>query len=207
MGYLSPDEVKAYAGNPDLDETRLIFLIDAASRAIDRYCLRTFATATATRLYDFQNPVMLTLRDDAVSVSQVADNSGQTFDVNDYVLYPLSGPPYHNIALLPPAKLKYVDTTFGAVSVTGVWGYAAAVPDDVKHACMLLVLHEYGQFDRGALNAVSANGLSFTFKPDADALPGEVLKYIKHYRRVRIASISVEAGSKYDTMSNYGILS
>lgn len=124
-------------------DTRLLALLEAASRWIDGYCGRDFAATAAERQFDGNGDAVLFLPD-LVSVSRLRTRApGANADADAwadwpagaYLLYPLDaaptqpgGRPYTRIAAAAGAGRRFPSGR-AAVSITGVWGYGSVRQD------------------------------------------------------------------------------
>ena len=97
MGYCTVKEVREFNQDPDMDAGVLRLLVDPIAQAIDKYCRRTFDTATASRSYDMHDTKSIRLRDDLISLTSVTTNAGQTFTSAELTLRPKAGPPFARI--------------------------------------------------------------------------------------------------------------
>jgi hypothetical protein len=201
--YCTTTDVKA---NPDLGisstdittyDVVLSALITQASRMIDEHLGRwpnffSPSTDAATRFYTAFDNLVLDI-DEAVSVTAVAVSEGgevtstgyTTWAATDYLLGP-----YNYAALGEPIRWIEVDTLNGSqfsfygyprgVSVTGIFGYSAAVPETVKRACIAQVVFMFMQ-DKQAYQNQSAGGDvgSLFFNGDLHPL---VKKLLEPYR-------------------------
>ena len=116
----------------DAHDGRLLGLLEAASRWIDGYCGRHFATMHGERRFDGRGRATLTVSD-LVSVSElrVRDASGrwESWPSADWLLYPLNaaptepgGRPYTRILLASSERRRFPLNRAG-VAVSGIWGY------------------------------------------------------------------------------------
>jgi hypothetical protein len=194
QGYTTLSEVKAILRITDnVDDSLLETCIESASRQIDTHCERVFSYSTATRVYAPMDSY-LTEIDDLISLTtlKTASAADSVFDTTwtatDYQLEPLNGrsggayAPYTTIR----AVGDYLYTMQGqeaTVQVQGVFGYATAVPTDVKQACNLLAIRQFKRYDSplgvagfGDIGVVRVSRVD----PDIEAL-------LAPYRKVRFA--------------------
>ena len=115
----------------DTHDTRLLGMLEAASRWIDGYCGRQFAAVHGERRFDGTGKASLTVPD-LVSVSEVrvrvASGEWVVWSSGDWLLYPLNaaptepgGRPYTRIMLA--GKHRRFPLSRAGVAVRGVWGY------------------------------------------------------------------------------------
>lgn len=109
------------------DDTRLLSLLEYASRRIDADTGRKFYTASESRYYTAHWPHVLTV-DDLLSVSAIAtDTSGDrtyatVWAASDYELEPANGFPKWQIYTTPNGANSFITSRRG-VKVTGIFGY------------------------------------------------------------------------------------
>ena len=158
QGYTTLSEVKSILRITDeVDDSLLETCIEASSRQIDTHCERVFTSGTATRLFAPQD-AYVTAIDDLVSLTSLKTSSSadSVFDITwastDYQLEPLNG--VSGGVYTPYTSIRAVgDYTFptayeeATVEVTGVFGYATAIPTDVKQACNLMAIRQYKRYD------------------------------------------------------------
>lgn len=160
-GYATLSQVKAAARITDtVDDELLETAIEASSRMIDGYCERRFYTnGTETRFFAATDSYNVEVDDLAGTAITVETSSGldgiydETFTPSDYQLEPLNRT---NAGLdFPVTRLRAVgDYLFPVdavahetgVKVTGVYGFATAVPAAVKQACILASLRQYQRY-------------------------------------------------------------
>lgn len=144
--YCSLAELKAEQHIPDTDDdATLEQAIEAASRAIDDACGRTFyQAAAATRYYTAEDGELLFV-DDLVSVTSLTtDEIGDrtystTWLTTDYDLEPYNaaalGKPYLWIRQAPLGQ-RWFPTGRRGVKIVGTFGWPA-VPPQAKRACLI----------------------------------------------------------------------
>jgi hypothetical protein len=160
-GYASLSEVKAAARITDsVDDSLLETAIEASSRMIDGYCERRFYTnGTEVRYFAASDSYTVEVDDLAGTAITVETSSGldgiydETLTASDYQLEPLNRT---NAGLdFPATRLRAVgDYLFPVdpvanetgVKITGVYGFATAVPAAVKQACILASLRQYQRY-------------------------------------------------------------
>lgn len=198
-GYTTLSEVKAILRITDsVDDALLETSIESASRLIDTHCERVFSVSTAVRVYVPRDSYVTEI-DDLISLTSLktSSNVDNVFDITwepkDYQLEPLNGisggihsPATHIRAvdeyLFPTSNFPSV-TGEATVQVAGVFGWATAVPTDVKQACNLLAIRQYKRYDSplgvagfGDIGVVRVSRID----PDVDAL-------LAPYRKIRMA--------------------
>lgn len=145
-GYLTLPEIKSYLNIGDTaDDTELEIAVEAASRAIDRYCNRHFYSAVETRYYTPDRPARLRV-DDLVSVTTLKtdpDGDGTyqtTWTAADYVFEPYNagtdGRPYTVLRAATGGAYSFPAGVPKSVEIDGTFGWPA-VPTDVKQACAI----------------------------------------------------------------------
>ena len=162
-GYCSLSEIKAAARIPNADtqdDTLLELAVESASRSIDAHCARHFyQSGTATRYYAPQSWLYCDIDDVAASTATVAISSAAdgTYDITlgaaDIQYEPLNR---RSAGLVFPAtRLRMVGdysfpTTYDGettVRVEANFGFATAVPTEIRQATMLLAARFYKRFD------------------------------------------------------------
>lgn len=135
-------------GDSTAQQAALSEAAESASAEVDARCRRTFVPPTApeTRLYNGHGGFVLRTEDlvrlDAVTVEGVEAGAAKA--------YPLLGPPYGWIAT--GARFPQ---GFANVAITGLWGFAEAVPDEIGTATANLAAADL----LGRLQAARANGV------------------------------------------------
>lgn len=132
--YVSLDQVKDALGLTTTDEDgRLKRLIQQGSRWAEEVARTTFYPVTETRYFDApeDEPGRVWFRDWLVALTGLSDDAG-TFASDDYILYPLDGPPYRYLELNPAeAYFTYSDSTQKAIAVAGRWGYSTEATESL----------------------------------------------------------------------------
>ena len=160
-GYATLTQVKAAARITDnVDDELLETAIESSSRMIDGYCERRFYTnGTETRYFSATNAYFVEVDDLAGTAITVETSAGldgvydETWTASDYQLEPLNRT---NAGLdFPVTRLRAVgDYLFPVdvvanetgVKITGVFGFATAVPAAVKQATILASLRQYQRY-------------------------------------------------------------
>jgi hypothetical protein len=160
-GYATLTQVKAAARITDnVDDELLETAIESSSRMIDGYCERRFYTnGTETRYFAATNAYFVDVDDLAGTAITVETSAGldgiydETWTAADYQLEPLNRT---NAGLdFPITRLRSVgDYLFPVdvvanetgVKITGVFGFATAVPAAVKQATILASLRQYQRY-------------------------------------------------------------
>lgn len=118
-------------GDAEAQAAALQDAADAAAAEVDARCRRTFVppTLAETRQFDGTGGLLLRIAD-LVRIDSVTVD-GRTAD--SATAYPLDGPPFLWIA----TGLR-IPCGSANVSVTGLWGFSTAVPDNVSAAAACL---------------------------------------------------------------------
>ena len=114
------------------NEAVLDACITAASRLIDNYCERVFYTSETSKTYDASNNTILL--DDLISVTSLALDTTTLTVTTDYTLYPQNETPKEQAVLT---------STGTALVVTGTFGYASSIPDEITMACKFIAKRMY----------------------------------------------------------------
>jgi hypothetical protein len=160
-GYATLSEVKKAARITDtVDDELLEISIESVSRMIDAYCERRFFTAgTETRIYAADSSHVCRVDDIAGTAITVETSSGfdgiydETWTDSDLQLEPLNRTA--SGITFPVTRLRAVgDLLFpfdyqgeAAVKVTAVYGFATAIPVQVKQATIITSLRQYKRYD------------------------------------------------------------
>lgn len=181
--------VEAFEAATDHD-AELERAAEAASRAIDNYCGRSFlASQTATpRLYRARDPYLIDVRDfwstDDLQIATDTDDDGifETAWVADqYQVEPLDpddGWPWRWIAAIDAETFPC--TRRVSVRVTAKWGWAE-VPKEVEATC-LIVAGELWARKRAPFGVTGFSGPADPARISASELPA--LSRLDGYRRV-----------------------
>lgn len=111
--------------------------IRSASRWIERRCgaggaLRAFIPYLDTKLFDFQFPRILNLRNDLLAVAVLTNGDGSVLTPSDYFLYPANESPKRWIELSrSAASFCYDGDPRQAISITGKFGYIDGYEENV----------------------------------------------------------------------------
>lgn len=111
--------------------------VRSASRWIERICggggiIRTFIPVIATKLFDYQYPRLLNLRDDLLAVTVLTNGDGATMSSSEYFLYPANMTPKRWIEPSDDNDpFCYDGTKQQALSVAGKWGFWDKYEEDV----------------------------------------------------------------------------
>ena len=161
QGYATLQQVKAAARITDsVDDELLETAIESSSRMIDGYCERRFYTnGTETRYFAATDSYLVDVDDIAGTAITVETSAGldgiydETWTTSDYQLEPLNRT---NAGLdFPITRLRAIgDYLFPVdpvahetgVKITGVFGFATAVPAAVKQATILASLRQYQRY-------------------------------------------------------------
>jgi hypothetical protein len=195
-GYCTLAEVKAALRIPNadtIDDTILEGNVEAASRLIDGYTMRSFYNAgTAVRYFAPDNAIYLPI-DDAISISEVATSSDidSTYDViwatTDYQKEPLNGR-VDGLGGWPTTGIRaidnydfYVNNGQALARVTGVWGWSA-VPIAIKQATIIQASRIFKRLDSplGVLSSPDMGFIRVGHKLDPD-----VQMLVSSYRLMR----------------------
>jgi hypothetical protein len=163
-------------------------LIVAASRAIDLFCRRRFYEYEETRLYGIQtlrtkqpmrqgewlypwSNTMHTLRLDAdlISVENFLNADSSIIAPEDYLLYPLNGPPYRSIDIRSVQLMTYTSplATYG---VEGTWGFLTRESEEIiPLACMMWAAQMMEKADNPGVQSTSIGGFSVSFASNGQA--------------------------------------
>jgi hypothetical protein len=158
-GYCSLSDVKAALRITDtVDDSLLELSVEAASREIDGYCQRIFYNRTAqTRKYTPESYFLVQIDDLVTLTTLETATDGSNFDTTwpaaDYQLEPLNGisggfqaQPFTRIRAVDNSVFPMYMLNEATVRITGTFGWAA-VPIDIKQACVLLAMRQFKRYD------------------------------------------------------------
>ena len=188
MAYTTVAAVKAYLGISESGDDDLIdTLIDAAQKAIDGYCHRTFeASADSTRYFDCTFPTIggayLYLDDEICSVTTVTNGDGNEVTSAQYTTWPRNETPYTRIRLLSNSgkTWTYTDEYMGAISVVGKWAYSEEAPDDIAQACVRLASFKFRAKDSPLTDVTAIEAGTVISTP---GMPADVKMALGPYRK------------------------
>ncbi len=123
--------------------------INAASRAIEKFCNRKFYSTSETRLFDADEPNVLNVPDLLSVTSLKTDEDGDgvyetTWTTGDYQLMPmnanLDNKPYTWIRTRMNGNYTFPISVEGGVQIVGSFGNNAlgSAPAEIKQACLIL---------------------------------------------------------------------
>ncbi len=174
------------------DGARIDKAVERAIREVQQYCCRAFVMSPAdgdadeARVFDGQGNATLTI-DDLLEIASVSLDGSEVADTG-YELFGAPGPPYLYLAR---QVSKSLDTAAGSVTVdktgiwtvgnanveiVGLWGYATAVPEEVKEAaCILAAVRLFGGEDGGGwtnagIKRISVLSVSVEFAGSTEGL-------------------------------------
>jgi hypothetical protein len=160
-GYATLTEIKAAARIPvsdTVDDSLLESAIESASRLIDQHCERRFFTnGTETRVYATHDYYWCDIDDVAGTAITIKTASNldriydQTWAATDYQLEPVNriqaGVAFPVTRIRAVGDYLFTPSSETTVEVTGVFGFATAVPTQVKQATIIEALRLYKRLD------------------------------------------------------------
>jgi hypothetical protein len=158
-GYTTKQEIENYLlTNIDSSfDTQLNLWIDAIERIIENYTGRTFSAVDAVasaRTFDGQGgrEILLDTFTEITSIEVLNSDGTVNYTLsegqaNDFVTYPYNETEKWRIMLSPNSSIGVFPKGNSLIRVTAKWGYATAVPADVRLAATQLV----GEVIRGSL--------------------------------------------------------
>ena len=196
MAYIATSDVREYSGFPasDTADCDLISnLITRATGIIELYTDRVFEAASDTRYYDAIEDVdgqYLYLDKDLAVITTITNGNGVVITSDNYVTEPRNDTPIFAIRLLDSSSddWTYATDSQNAISVLGDWGYSAAPPAEIKHACIRLVMWMYKQ-----RNTDEAADRPIVFESGVTVmpprLPADVVAVLDRYKRSNWAAV------------------
>lgn len=188
-GYATLAEIKAYlniTSTNATDDGAIEDMVEMASRLIDAETHRTFYARTETHYFDYTSSRSLYMDDDLLTVTTLTNGNGTEIPDTEYNTFPLNKSPKNEIRI-KQSSTYYWDTdsysnTEGVISVAGTWGYSATVPDNIKHACISIVIsayhRRYGEGIEGVAT-ITAAGVVITPRD----IPADAWAIIRSYRK------------------------
>lgn len=183
MSYCTLEEFKRYQAVVGAgDDVLIAQLIASAAAIINRATGTQFGVATAeARVLDAAEAVdgrALWLDGWCAGVTEVVNGDGEIVASGQYVTDPRNAGPYFRLLLAPAATVGWVEDE---ITVTGYWGYATDVPDDIRHVCVRLASWLYRQKDNSndMDRAVAISG-NATLLPAR--LPRDIEEMLRPYR-------------------------
>lgn len=193
MTYITAADVKQHLGQntPTTEDDLISDLIDQAQAVIESYCggkpprKRIFeASGDTTRTYNALGDVIgstLYLHTDICAVTTVSNN-GSTVSAANYKLLSDNVPnaaPYNRIKLLS-TTWGYTTNPEDAASITGRFAYSTTPPNDIKLACIELVIAAFRQRDTvaGVFAAMTGENGAVMFP---DGMPKRVIDKLEPY--------------------------
>ena len=149
-GYTDLVSLKARLDITSTDkDTILEQVIEAASRQIDGWCSRAFASGVGTRQVTADNPGMVILPEDVHTITEIATDRDD--DLVYETIWPIEAvylmphkPPYQ---VLRARGTNSFPTHTHAVQVTGTWGFGAEIPAAIREACLIQASRLYKRKD------------------------------------------------------------
>jgi len=188
-GYATLAEVKAYINTSSTnagDDAVIEDMIEMASRMIDAETHRTFYARSETRYFDYTSERGLMLDDDLLTITTLTNGDSAVITTADYKLFPLNLSQKSEVRLKQSSSIYWDTDTYsnteGVISIAGTWGYSATAPDNIKHACISIVIsayhRRYGEGVEGVAN-ITAAGVVITPRD----IPADAWGIIKSYRK------------------------
>lgn len=143
----------------DFSDPIIESVVNAASRAIDKYCGRRFYSAVETRYFEAHNTWELDVDDLLAVTSLKSDDNGDgvyenTWTVStDYLLWPYNaaadGLPYTVIEAGNSPNHYFPVNIRKGIEIAGTWGFCTTAnqPPAVKEACLILAARLYKRKD------------------------------------------------------------
>ena len=188
-GYAALAEIKAYltiTSTNATDDGAIEDMVEMASRLIDAETHRTFYARTETHYFDYTSSRSLYMDDDLLTITALTNGNDAVITSADYNLFPLNKSPKSEIRI-KQSSTYYWDSdgdsnTEGVISVAGTWGYSATAPDNIKHACISIVIsayhRRYGEGVEGVAT-ITAAGVVITPRD----IPADAWAIIRSYRK------------------------
>ncbi len=185
MAYANLSNLKDYLGiTTDGDDNLLSDLLTRAAGVIDAYTGRHFEAETATKYFNSDDTYGQELNlygYDLLTVTKLTNGDGVEIASANYRLFPRNDNPKWIIRLDEDYSWEFDDSD-SEISVAGTWGYSAAAPADIQHACVRLTAFLYRQKDTSAdIDRPLITGDGVTIMPSS--LPSDVTRILDRYKR------------------------
>lgn len=185
MSYAELEDLKTYLKiTYSTDDTILSDALDAATRAIDAYCGRSFVARTETRYYSYADVrgQTLWLDDDLLSVTTLTNADNAVLTDAYYRLEPRSGDgPRHAIRLLSTAAWSFNQD--GEIAIAGKWGYSLRPDPLIVQACLWLATYFYRLKDNQTFDVTATPELGTITIPRG--MPQQLVVHLASLKRIR----------------------
>lgn len=182
------------------DDSLLSLCIDRAQHTIESYTNRKFeATADTTRKFtptvddvylgtgyagDLIDDETLGTDYDLISITSITNGDATNLPTAQVVMLPLNTTPAWAVRIKQGSTYAwtYADNSYGAVSITGRWGYSLTAPANIQQACLRLASQMYRQRDGSpdlSDSIISADGSAIV----SGAMRSDVKALLNPYRR------------------------
>jgi hypothetical protein len=152
MAYVTLANVRQHGGYKSTElghDDEIDELIPRAESAIESYTNNVFNLGgTTTRYFDALEDVegqKLYFDEWLASTTSlvITNGDGNTVASSEYVTLPRNGTPIYGLQLKSSSTVAWDYTTSpeNAISIVGYWGFSENPPEDIKLACIQLVLH------------------------------------------------------------------
>lgn len=123
--YASLDDLHDGLGTShDAGDARLLDVLQAASRLIERHAGRQFYPWRAARAYPYTHPTLLPLRDDLLALHGLTNGDGASIPLDAVRLLPADTAVHAALSLdRRRCVFTYRDDPTDALTVDGMWGY------------------------------------------------------------------------------------
>src|SRR5215204_2731548 len=177
MAYVTRDQLMAYldvgGDNPArVDVNLLDSAIGAAEGMVGRYTGRLFAPNPAvgtdppvTKTFSVRGSGPIRIPDLRSATLVTIDGTTLTLNQDYDFEYGITEEPYTSMRLIgwTPYSSPYAMTTTSSLVITGHWGWDP-VPDDIKHATLVIAAREYRKRDAMFADIVDTGTGAFEFR-------------------------------------------
>lgn len=195
MAYTTKAKVDALNGG-SMDNTLFTTLLASVKAYIDRYCGKTFETASATKIYDGNGLSELIVDSFVGSPTSVKIlNTDATVyltmtegQANDYITLPLNATEKNVIRLTGNGSYGRFPKREYLVEVVASFGASTSVPADIELAATKLIIYiESGSSGAGKIKSESLGDYSITYA-DIDEAANQlgVVSILDSYRDIDI---------------------
>ena len=182
MAYATLSELKSYLGITGTGEdTLLTTCLDGATKAIESHTRRVFQATSGTREYLYNGRKKIILDEDLYSLTSLKLNGTS---VTEYRLFPVETTPKSWIVVYEIPSSVVWNTYEQTWEVTGLWGYSATPPHDVKLACLRWAGYLYRLKDAQVFDAAYMEGVGQLVIQKG--IPPDVAKLLQSYVKVSL---------------------
>ena len=183
MAYATVGDVLTVLDDPYANTAVIELALPAIGISIDRWCRTSFASVAQTRSVDWVSRYYVILPSDLCYLTSVVSARGTHATAHTKGVGPWRR--VYVDAHVDVTGLTWTTTPRNAIQVTGIWGYAQSVPNNVKLATITWVLLVYQQLIQKGFSVVQAGGISSQVAELTKDPPESIQGLLRGYRRPR----------------------